>query len=51
VCWSCIHVCCICVSCVVKPCACGICMVWVMITVKSPWEDDDVVVECVVMSV
>jgi len=50
-CWSCIHVSCICVSCVVRPYSCCICMVWVMVAMRSPWEVDGVVVECVVMSV
>lgn len=40
-----------CVSCVVRPCSCFICMVWVMVAVRSPWKLDGVVLECVVMNV
>lgn len=51
VCFSCIHFGLICVSCIVRPCACCICMVWVMVTVRSPWEVDGIVVEFFTMSV
>jgi len=44
--WSCIHVGFKCVYCIVRPCAYCICMVWVMVAVRLPWEVDGVVVEC-----
>lgn len=51
VCWSCIHVSFICVSYVVRPCDYFLCMVWVMVAVRLPWEVDGVMVDYFIMFV